>query len=83
MDDAWSQFATKAPSRMKVTVADGPGDARRRKLPLSLYWQDQRMMAMTNSRRKPVHSLFHPRHHDGPYPLLCRCVRAHGLLCWR
>lgn len=31
MDDAWSQFATQAPSRIKVTVADGPGDARRRK----------------------------------------------------
>jgi hypothetical protein len=32
MDEAWAQFATQPPTRMKVQVADGPGDARRRKL---------------------------------------------------
>lgn len=30
MDDAWAQFAAQPPSRLKVQIADGPGDAMRR-----------------------------------------------------
>jgi len=29
MDEAWQRFATQPPTRMKVTVADAPGDARK------------------------------------------------------
>lgn len=30
MEDAWTQFATQPPSRIKVQITDQPGDARRR-----------------------------------------------------
>jgi hypothetical protein len=29
MDEAWARFATQPPTRMKVTVADAPGDAQK------------------------------------------------------
>lgn len=32
MDEAWPRFATQPPTRMKITVADAPGDAGKREL---------------------------------------------------